>query len=106
MYKYLLDLLPSIHPIRLTVLTACNRLANKCSITLDDRYKPTKTLSSRDYPKTASQISAFDVDEALNLITLAENALHLKDVFNLILRILSFLVFVFSLSHANKHLTS
>ncbi|CAF4581897.1 unnamed protein product, partial [Rotaria sp. Silwood2] len=78
-YRYLLDLLPSNHPSRMTILTACNQLANKCSINLEDRYKPLITVSSRDYPKSSTQISAFDVDEALNLITTAENSLHIKD---------------------------
>lgn len=79
-YRYLLDLLPSYHPSRMTILTACNRLANKCSIDLEDRYKPLANLSARDYPKATTQISAFDVDEALNLITIAENHLHTKNV--------------------------
>ncbi|CAF3755723.1 unnamed protein product [Rotaria sordida] len=78
-YHYLLDLLPSNHSSRMTILTACNQLANKCSINLEDRYKPLITVSSRDYPKASTQISAFDVDEALNLITTAENFLHIKD---------------------------
>ncbi|CAF2184375.1 unnamed protein product [Rotaria magnacalcarata] len=78
-YRYLLDLLPSNHSSRMTILTACNQLANKCSINLEDRYKPLVTVSSRDYPKSSTQISAFDVDEALNLITTAENALHIKN---------------------------
>ena len=81
MYKYLIDLIPLNHPSRMTIITACNRLANKCSINLEDRYKPLSNLSSRDYPKATAQISAFDVDEALNLITLAENSLHMKNVF-------------------------
>lgn len=80
-YRYLIDLIPYNHPSRTTIITACNRLANKCSIDLEDRYKPLKTLSSRDYPKATAQISAFDVDEALNLIIIAENSLHIKDVF-------------------------
>ena len=80
-YRYLLDLLPLNHPSRMTILTACNRLANKCSINLEDRYKPLMNLSSRDYPKATTQISAFDVDEALNLITTAENFLHIKNVY-------------------------
>ncbi|CAF1177730.1 unnamed protein product [Adineta steineri] len=79
-YRYLLDLLPAYHPSRLTIITACNRLANKCSINLEDRYKPVPNLSSRDYPKATTQISSFDVDEALNLITIAENFLHNKNV--------------------------
>ena len=79
-YCYLLDLLPSTHSCRMTILTACNQLANKCSINLQDRYKPLICLSSHDYPKTSTQISAFDIDEALNLITTAENFLHLKNV--------------------------
>jgi hypothetical protein len=64
----------------MTILTACNRLANKCSINLEERYKPLMNISSHDYPKSTSQISAFDVDEALNLIITAENFLHIKDV--------------------------
>jgi hypothetical protein len=80
-YRYLIDLIPLNHPSRVTILTACNRLANKCSITLEDRYKPLINLSTRDYPKATTQISAFDVDEALNLITIAENSLHIKNVF-------------------------
>ncbi len=79
-YRYLIDLLPLNHSNRMTILTACNRLANKCSIELEERYKPLKHLSSRDYPKATTQISAFDVDEALNLITIAENYLHRKNV--------------------------
>lgn len=79
-YRYLLDLIPSAHSSRMTIYTACNRLANKCSIQLEDRYKPASYLSSRDYPKASTQISAFDVDEALNLITHAENLLHRKNV--------------------------
>ena len=79
-YRYLLDLIPSTHSSRMTIHTACNRLANKCSIQLEDRYKPSSYVSSRDYPKTSTQISAFDVDEALNLITHAENLLHRKNV--------------------------
>jgi hypothetical protein len=79
-YRYLLDLIPSSHPSRMTILTACNRLANKCSINLEDQYKPLMSLSSRDYPKATAQISAFDVDEALNLIVTAENLLHIKNV--------------------------
>ena len=79
-YRYLLDLLSLSHPSRMTILTACNRLANKCSIELEERYRPLKTLSSRDYPKATTQISAFDIDEALNLISTAENALHRKQV--------------------------
>jgi hypothetical protein len=79
-YRYLLDLIPLNHPSRMTIITACNRLANKCSINLEDRYKPSMTLSSRDYPKATTQISAFDVDEALNIITTAENFLHVKNV--------------------------
>ncbi|CAF3722810.1 unnamed protein product [Rotaria sp. Silwood1] len=78
-YCYLLDLLPSNHSSRMTILTACNQLANKCSINLEERYKPLITVSSRDYPKSSTQISAFDIDEALNLITTAENLLHIKD---------------------------
>ncbi|CAF4472736.1 unnamed protein product, partial [Rotaria magnacalcarata] len=46
-YRYLLDLLPSNHSSRMTILTACNQLANKCSINLEDRYKPLVTVSSR-----------------------------------------------------------
>lgn len=79
-YRYLLDLLSLNHPSRMTILTACNRLANKCSIELEERYRPLKTLSSRDYPKATTQISAFDIDEALNLIATAENSLHRKQV--------------------------
>ena len=79
-YRYLLDLLPSHHTSRMTVLSACNRLANKCSIELEERYKPVANLSSRDYPKALTQISAFDVDEALNLIATADNFLHRKNV--------------------------
>lgn len=79
-YRYLIDLIPLNHSSRMTILTAFNQLANKCSIDLDDRYKPFVTLSSRDYPKASTQISAFDVDEALHLITTAENSLHTKDV--------------------------
>jgi hypothetical protein len=79
-YRYLLDLIPLNHPSRMTIITACNRLANKCSINLEDRYKPSMILSSRDYPKATTQISAFDVDEALNIITTAENFLHVKNV--------------------------
>ena len=72
----------------MTILTACNRLANKCSIKLEDQYKPLSNLSSRDYPKSTTQISAFDVDEALNLIATAENFLHIKNVFINFLKIL------------------
>jgi hypothetical protein len=79
-YRYLLDLLPLNHSSRVTIITACNRLANKYSINLEERYKPLLNLSSRDYPKATTQISAFDVDEALNLITIAENFLHIKNV--------------------------
>ncbi len=79
-YRYLIDLIPLNHPSRMTILTACNRLANKCSIELEDRYKHLRNLSSRDYPKPATQISAFDIDEALNLIAIAENSLHMKNV--------------------------
>jgi hypothetical protein len=79
-YRYLIDLIPSNHPSRVTILTACNRLANKCSIELEDRYKPVRNISSRDYPKSTTQISAFDIDEALSLIATAENSLHMKDV--------------------------
>ena len=79
-YRFLLDLLPSTHSIRMTIVNALNRLANKCSISLDERYKPSAHLSSRDYSKGSSQISAFDVDEALNFITHAENQLHRKNV--------------------------
>ena len=80
-YQYLLDLIPLNHPSRMKILTACNRLANKCSIKLEDKYKPLTNLSSRDYPKSTTQISAFDVDEALNLISTAENFLHNKNVY-------------------------
>jgi hypothetical protein len=83
-YRYLLDLLPLSYSNRMTIITACNRLANKCSIELDDRYKPCGHLSSRDYPKATTQISAFDVDQALHLITQAENFLHEKNVCDLI----------------------
>jgi hypothetical protein len=79
-YRYLLDLLPTYHSTRLTLINACNRLANKCSLVLDERYQPTAQLSSKEYPKSATTISAFDVDEALNLISQAENALHRRNV--------------------------
>ena len=79
-YRYLLDLLPSNHSSRMAILTALNRLANRCSIELEDFYKTPVQLSSRDYPKANVQISAFDVDEALNLISQAENFLHRKNV--------------------------
>lgn len=79
-YRFLLDLLPTNHSIRMTIVTALNRLANRCSISIDERYKPSSQLSSRDSSKGNSQISAFDVDEALNFITNAENELHKKNV--------------------------
>jgi hypothetical protein len=80
-YQYLIDLIPLNHSSRMTILTACNRLANKCSINLEERYKPLINISFRDYPKPTTQISAFDVDEALNLIITAENSLHIKNVY-------------------------
>ena len=106
-YRYLLDLLPTNHLSRMTIITACNRLANKCSINLEDEYKPLPNLSSRDYPKATAQISAFDVDEALNMITIAENLLHIKNVHKSFPENnLGILFFSFSFQHVNKQLKS
>lgn len=79
-YRFLLDLLPTNHASRLTIVCSLNRLANRISQEIDDFYKPNGDISSRDYPKASTQISAFDVDDALNLITRAENSLHRKNV--------------------------
>jgi hypothetical protein len=70
----------------MTILTACNRLANKCSIKLEDKYKPLTNLSSRDYPKSTTQISAFDVDEALNLIQRQKISYIIKMYIDIFLR--------------------